>query len=121
MSSICGHSGVNEQNSAVVLVLFLSIYSVVIADPKLGKELDNELLDLNISPMLNEKDGWRNDNVEQQDWRKSDNAEESNVSWGAISIYKDTKQLPPGLTPIENEIEQSVDSRKPATQFRLKF
>lgn len=121
MSCFYWYSGVNEQNRAVILVLFLSIFSVVIADPELSKELNNELLDLNVTAILNEKGNWRKGDTEQQGWRKSDNDKNSNVRWGAVSIYEDTKKLPPGFTPTEADVEPAVDSRKAATQFKLKF
>ena len=112
--------GIDRQNSLMALAMFCVMCSVI-ADPKLGQELESELLDLKVSAMLNEEIDWRKNNTTEQDWRSSDEESSSNARWGAVSIYEDTKKLPPGFTPAEKDVEPAVDSRKAATQFRLKF
>ena len=111
----------NKPNSIVVVFLLLSLFTIVLADPQLGEELNNELLDLRVSAMLSDERNWRKDNSDDKDWRKSDNVNDTNVRWGAISIYEDSNKLPPGYTPTETELETAVDSRKPASQFKLTF
>ena len=104
------------------LVLLLLVFSAwVLADPSLNLTLDEDLLKLNSSSILNNQD-WRKEQPEENKWRTqpSDNPRE-NARWSNRSIYAEDEKALPGLTPLDDSMEGLIDDREAAPKFKLRF
>lgn len=89
------------------------------AEPDAGLDIDKELTELNILSILNDKD-WRDESTQEDNWRKPEDGKNSNVRWGGYSIHDENQQFNSSLL-LENKINQPIDSRKAAPQFKLRF
>lgn len=107
---------VASQENLNVFLLLLLVSSFVLADPESSLDINKELPELNVMAILNEKQ-WREEKSEEDGWRESKNSSGSNSRWGGYSIHEANDDL---LT-IESHEGLILDSRKAASQFKLRF
>ena len=110
-----------EINNLSRLYLFTLIFvsSVVIAEQNIPLDLGLSLGSDNVENILNRGD-WREPIEEENQWRQQKTQQQENVTWGAISIYEQNKQLAPILAE-ENQPSEIIDDREAAPKFQLRF
>ena len=102
-----------------VFSILLFISSIVIADPKSQLDLPDEFNKLSVDEVFER--GNKQKAKEENEWRKTKkDTDQSNVRWGAKSIYEDDENFDPFFSDSENSKDIS-DAPEATRQFQIKF
>ena len=113
-----------EFSLPLLMLMLLLISTIVLADPNL--DLPDEFNELNVDAIFDRGDKFREPGTEEENkWRAKDEESlelDTNVRWGAASIYEDSDDPDPFDTNNDDEEKNKLLRSPEATpQLEIRF
>lgn len=103
-----------------VLSVLVLLSSIVIADPKSQIDLPDEFTGLSTDTVFNRGEEVKDNKIDNE-WRKpKKEPDQSNVRWGATSIYDNNENIDPFFSGSE-KTKEVTDTPEAARQIQIRF
>ena len=111
---------ISNREYIYVFSILLLISSIVIADPKTQLDLPDKFQQLSVDEVF-ERGNKQKKAKEENEWRKTKKeSDQSNVRWGAKSIYEDDENFDPFFSSSEKS-RDIRDVPEATRQIQIKF